>query len=235
MRPAIGNLGWDLHAHLVPGVDDGVKTIDEALEAILALKHIGYSGCVVTPHIYKDVHDNSTATLLPPFNVLRTTLAERNIDFQITLAAEYFADENLVKLAQTEPLLTFGPPSERFVLLEFPYIGEPLAWADTLSAVAIAGYIPVIAHPERYRYFVMDPDGWINRFAPYSVRYQCEIGSLSGQYGPAPLKVAKLLLKRKVPSFWGSDLHRVSHIDRFIVPGLKHLHPRGLLNPTLNA
>jgi tyrosine-protein phosphatase YwqE len=228
MSAAIADLGWDLHAHLIPGVDDGVKTTEEALESILSLQRLGYSGCVLTPHIYKEVHNNCTATLRPAFDRLHAAVQQRGIDFGLILAAEYFADDHLVRLAQTEPLLSFGPASRRYVLIEYPYIGEPLAWADPLSAVTRAGYIPVIAHPERYRYFVSEPDRWLDRFGPYAVQYQCEIGSLGEQYGPTCLKMAKALLKARIPTFWGTDLHRPSHIERFIVPGLKVLRRNAL-------
>lgn len=227
------SLGFDLHAHLIPGVDDGVRTVSEGIEAIHGLKELGFDGCVVTPHIYRDVHPNTAAILRLAYDGFLTELRNRRIEFRLQLAAEYFADEQLIALARSRELLSFGPEGASYVLMEFPYISEPLDWSLVLSEVTRAGYRPVIAHPERYRYFVADAEGWLERFGMYSPAYQCEIGSLAGQYGAPPMKVAKRLRKLGIPAFWGTDLHRPAHIARFIRPGLKELRVTGKLNPLL--
>ena len=79
-------LGWDLHAHLVPSVDDGVRTVDEAIDAIVGMQSLGYSGCVVTPHIYQDVHPNDTPGLLTHFDELKCEVRNRGIDFGLVLS-----------------------------------------------------------------------------------------------------------------------------------------------------
>jgi protein-tyrosine phosphatase len=231
--PTPPSRGWDIHSHLVPAVDDGVSTVEEAINAVLALKALGYTGCITTPHIYKDIHNNTSEQLRKGFELVRAELVAQEIDFQIALAAEYFADRHLMALAESEPLLSFGDTHSKFVLIEFPYIGEPLDWADTLSVLTRAGYQPVIAHPERYRYFAADCGLWLDRFSYYPVSYQCDIGSLGKQYGPSAYRTAKQLLDRGIPAFWGSDLHRISHVARFVVPGLKHLGAAGHINPLL--
>ncbi len=226
-------LGWDLHCHLLPGMDDGVRTKEEAIEAVRALQRAGYRGSVLTPHVYKGLYDNSREGLLDAVAALRATLADAGIEHPVHLAAEYFADETLAERVGREPLLSFGPKERPHVLIEFPYMSEPLLWADALGALVRGGYQPVIAHPERYRFVAQQLELWLERFGAYGAVYQSNVGALVGQYGPEAQATARALLERDVPTFWGSDLHRPSQVDRFILPGLSHLGGLGVLNPQL--
>lgn len=227
------DLTWDLHAHLIPGVDDGVPTVADAVEAIRSLRELGYRGSVVTPHVYRGLYPNTRETLEPALGALRAELATEHIDYALVMAAEYFADEHLIAFADREPLLSFGPPGSALVLVEYPYSVEPLLWADALTALVRNGYTPVIAHVERYRFVSDAPDLWLHRFAQYGAKLQCNIGSLVGQYGRTAQQLARLLRDRSIPTFWGTDLHRPSQIDKFIRPGLTHLVEAGQLNALL--
>jgi tyrosine-protein phosphatase YwqE len=224
------DLAWDLHSHLVPGVDDGVPTVEDALEAIRALHALGYRGSVVTPHVYRGLYPNTRETLEPALASLRTALASAGIDYAIHMAAEYFADEHLIDIAGREPLLSFG---ERLVLVEYPYSAEPLLWADALTALLRSGYTPVLAHIERYRFVYDNPDLWLERFAQFGVKIQCNIGSLVGQYGPRAFELARRMRDQRLATFWGTDLHRPAQIEKFIRPGLTHLTELGQLNAEL--
>lgn len=224
---------WDLHCHLLPGVDDGVRTIDEAVEAIRAVQTLGYRASVLTPHIYHGLYPNTRATLERALAELRAALAAAGIDHPLHLAAEYFADEHLIALIEREPLLAFGPRSAPHVLVEYAYLSEPLLWADALSALLRKGYTPVLAHIERYRFVVQAPELWLARFAELGVRIQCNIGSLAGQYGPEAFHFARRMRDQRVPTFWGTDLHRPGQVGKFIAPGLTHLTEIGEVNPTL--
>jgi tyrosine-protein phosphatase YwqE len=216
-------LGWDLHAHLLPGVDDGAKTIADSLDSVRALYALGYRASVVTPHVYKGVYPNTRATLDPALAELRAGIAAAGIDYQIHMAAEYFADEHLIELAaRDEPLLTFGG-DRKLVLFEFPYSTEPLLWADAITMLVRRGYEPVLAHIERYRFVTSDPDTWLDRFAQFGVKLQCNIGSLAGQYGPEAEALARRILDEDRATFWGTDLHRARQIAAYVTPGLTHL------------
>lgn len=231
--PTSPKLRWDLHAHLLPGVDDGVRTMEDALHAVRALQTLGYRASVLTPHIYRDLYPNTRATLEPVFAQLRVALQDAGIEHELHLAAEYFADEHLIELVEREPLLSFGPASAPYVLIEYPYTSEPFLWADALSALLRKGYTPVLAHIERYRFVTQAPDLWLERFSQFGVKIQCNIGSLVGQYGPEPVEFARRMRNSRLPTFWGTDIHRPSQVEKFITPGLTHLTELGELNPTL--
>lgn len=229
---ALPALHWDLHAHLLPGVDDGVRSLDEALEGVRALLELGYRGCVLTPHIYKGVFDNSPSRLQEVFEQLKTAIAGQGLDFDLRLAAEYFADEHLLAVLAADDVLSFEAAG-RCVLIEFSCFHEPPVWSAVLSALVKQGYQPVIAHPERYRFMAADKNTWLARFADYGAWYQGDIGSLAGQYGKPVAQLAASLLQADIYSFWGSDLHRPSQAERFIRPGLGHLTRLQQINKTL--
>lgn len=230
--PARPALGWDFHCHLLPGVDDGVRTLDEARAAIAGLRRLGYRGGVLTPHIYPGVYDNDTAGLRAAFAEFRARIGE---DYALWLAAEYHVTDALFERIAEGDLLYAPLGDRRLVLVEFPYLMPAPRGIDALATLTRAGYQPVLAHAERYRYLHTDPEPWLARIARHGTWVQCNIGSLSGLYGEGPRALAEDLLQRGLPVLWGTDLHRPRQIERYIAPGLECLGGLGRLNPALDA
>lgn len=222
------DLGWDLHCHLVPGVDDGVRDLDEALRTIDALRAQGYRGAVVTPHIYGGVFDNTAQGLREAFDKLQQAV---DGSFGLQLAAEYHANELLLELIERDELLSIKLGGERCVLVEFPYLMEAPSGVDALVALRSAGYRPILAHVERYRYVQARLDPWLQRLRQIGVLIQCNIGSLAGMYGEGPQALARKLLADSVPDIWSSDVHRPQQVERYVAPGLRRIAPNGPLNP----
>ena len=233
-KPAPPDLGWDFHCHLVPGVDDGVRDIDEALRTVEALRAQGYRGAVVTPHIYGGVFDNTAQGLRERFEVLQAAVHERcGSGFGLQLAAEYHANDLLFELVERDELLATPIAGERCVLVEFPYLMEAPRGLDALAAVRAAGYRPVLAHVERYRYVQAQPEAWLQRLRQADVWVQCNIGSLAGMYGQGPQTLARSLLAAGAADLWSSDVHRPQQVERYVAPGLRRLAPAGAVNPRL--
>lgn len=208
---------WDFHCHLLPGVDDGLRTLEETRQAITDLQRLGYTGAVLTPHIYPGVYENNPADLRQVFSKLKEALST---DFPLSLAAEYFADENMGEVIANHNLLYLPLGEKKLVLVEFPLLMPTSCCMDVLIQLRNTGYQPVLAHVERYRYVQQQPDVWLKKIANTSAWIQCDIGSLVGQYGRRPESVARLLLAKNLATLWGTDLHRVEQIERYIVPGL---------------
>ena len=225
---ALPDLGWDFHCHLVPGVDDGARDLDEALHTIEALRAQGYRGAVVTPHIYGGVFDNDASRLRETFAELQRAVEGR---FELQLAAEYHANDLLFELIERDELLHTEIGRERCVLVEFPYLMEAPRGMDALVALRSTGYRPILAHVERYRYVQARVEPWLERLRQLGVLVQCNIGSLAGMYGQGPQQLARQLLAEGVPDLWGSDVHRPQQVQRYITPGLRLLAPKGALNP----
>ena len=176
------------------------------------------------------------------FATFTKNLVADDIDFPLYLAAEYFADEHFLDLIAKDDLLSITVGRERWVLVEFSYIQETPFVGACLSALGAAGYRPVIAHVERYRFVAQNQAKWLTKFTQGNAVLQGDIGSLSGQYGEAVKRAALSLLKGRKIDIWGTDLHNPLQLQKYIAPGLAKLRaiqaaPRlnALLDPMING
>ena len=215
---------WDFHCHLLPAVDDGLRSLEETQAAITGLRALGYQGAVLTPHIYRGVYDNTPQALREHFRALRQEIEG---DFSLHLAAEYFADEALLTAIERDDILYLELGRQKIVLVEFPTLMPSPAGMDVLLQLRRAGYQPVLAHVERYRYVHLEQSLWLPRLERSGAWLQCDIGSLVGQYGPHPQAFSRALLDQELPTLWGTDLHRVAQLERYVAPGLAVLTKSG--------
>ena len=210
-------LHTDLHCHLIPGVDDGVTSIEEALEIIDRLQKLGYTGSILTSHIYADLYPNSRATLTPGFEQLRAAVAEKFPDYSLHLAAEYFTDAHFASCIASGDLLWFpgqdadGNPV-KCVLFEFGFHEAPMQAHDIVFQLQLGGYQPVLAHVERYPY-------WHNDLAAVEALHERGVwltlnaASLAGAYGPETYAAALAVLERGWCRMICSDAHGMRHIE----------------------
>lgn len=210
--------GWDTHAHILPGVDDGAASMDEALGIIRALQAAGLKGAVCTPHIMARYPGNTPASLRARFRSLQQQAAAACPGFGLQLAAEYMVDDLLPRhLQDPASLLTHpgaspagqeageGTGQPRYLLLELPQYLLPDGWADRLLAPLQLGLTPLLAHPERYcRLLDLDDLDALHR---QGVRFQGNLGSLRGLYGSPARQLALQLSKRGLYHCWGTDAH----------------------------
>ena len=111
----------DIHAQLIPGVDDGAKKIEDAIARIRGLKNLGFKKIITTPHVYQDYYPNTSDRLLAGLDTLRNALKSANIDIDVECAAEYYMDEVFESLLDKKELLTFGG---NHVLVEMSFFQE---------------------------------------------------------------------------------------------------------------
>ena len=192
--------------------------------AIAGLQRMGYRGAVLTPHIYPGVYANDPEGLRRAFADLQRSLEG---GFALRLAAEYFADETMFDAIAQDDLLYLPLGNKKIVLVEFPALMPAPFGMDVLIKLSQAGYQAVLAHVERYRYVQQVPDVWLGKITQTGAWLQCDIGSLVGQYGPKPQNIARWLLDHDLPALWGTDLHRVEQLDRYVIPGLVLLAKSG--------
>ena len=234
--PDLSGLVTDMHSHLIPGIDDGATDVANSIELIAGLRDLGYQKFIATPHILWDLFKNNKATINPAYEQLRTGLAENNIDVPIKYAAEYFLDYHVDELMEDEiPLLTI---KDNWVLVEFSFISAPLDLKEKLFSLQMAGYQPIIAHPERYTYFGRTKEKYEElKEAGYFL--QVNMLSLTGYYGKLPQEIAQMLVKNKFVDFLGTDIHHVRHLSALqsasnLTDVIKSLQDAGtLLNYTL--
>ena len=196
----------DHHSHILPGVDDGVETMDEALRILAIYEALGIKELWLTPHIMEDI-PNSPAKLQERFAELKAVYTG---DIQLHLAAEYMIDNHLSKLLNSaEEILPIGT-SGKHILVETSYYNAPMRMNDTLQQIKSLGYHPLLAHPERYMYL---DNADYHKLHSQGVKFQLNLASLAGGYGKAVKKKAEWLLSNGLYSVAGTDLHSEDAIE----------------------
>ena len=204
-KPLSNPLVVDIHSHLIPSIDDGSKSMDNSIELILALKELGYKKLITTPHT-SDMFPNTTEIILKGYQALMKELNKREIDINIDVASEYYADEHFEKLLEKNDILTFG--DKNYLLFELSYFTPPHDLEDLIYEITRRGYTPVLAHPERYFYLY---DRYIE-IKDMGVLFQVNINSTSKFYNKDIQKVSENLINNSMVDFLGSDTHHITHI-----------------------
>ena len=135
----------DIHSHLLPGIDDGAKSVNDTLFLLNSMKKMGFEQFTATPHVITNIWDNTKSIIENSKESLLEDFERRNLSVDLHAAAEYMMDESFVKLFKSEKLLTL---KDNYVLVEMSYINAPIQLYDIIFELQVAGYIPVLAHPE---------------------------------------------------------------------------------------
>jgi protein-tyrosine phosphatase len=201
----------DIHSHLLPGIDDGARTFADTLQLTRALRGFGMTQLITTPHIIQHVWDNTSDGILSKKTATVAELEKNQITLPFRAAAEYMMDDQFVRLFQSEELLTL---KGKYVLVEMSYINPPIQLYSILFDLQVAGYIPVLAHPERYVFYQNNLEEFA-KLKRAGCLLQLNLLSVVGYYGDGIARTAEQLLKKGMYSFVGSDVHHAAHIAAF--------------------
>jgi protein-tyrosine phosphatase len=201
----------DIHSHLLPGIDDGARTFEDTLRLTKALQDIGISQFITTPHIIQHVWENTHEQILDKKVTTVLELEKNNITVPFNAAAEYLMDDQFVRLFQSHDLLTL---KDNYVLVEMSYINAPIQLYSILFDLQVAGYIPVLAHPERYLFYHNNFNEYL-KLKRAGCQFQLNLLSIVGYYGTAITKIAEQLLQKGMYTYVGSDVHHDNHIAAF--------------------
>ncbi|MCF6168243.1 CpsB/CapC family capsule biosynthesis tyrosine phosphatase [Lutibacter sp.] len=200
----------DIHSHLLPSIDDGSKSMDETIALLIKMHSFGIQNFITTPHIMEGVWENAKDTILPKLTAVKKELIARNLtDISIHAAAEYMLDSNFNILLEQRQLL---PLKENKILVEMSYINPPVNLYEILFNIQIAGYQPVLAHPERYLFFHKKYKEY-SKLKEAGCLFQLNLLSLSNYYGKDTHKIALQLLKDNLIDFVGTDTHNKRHLS----------------------
>ncbi|MEA3446929.1 MAG: CpsB/CapC family capsule biosynthesis tyrosine phosphatase [Bacteroidota bacterium] len=199
----------DMHSHLLPGIDDGAQTVEESLDMVRAFQAQGYTKIITTPHVHSQRYLNSTDDIMHAREILFDAMEKENINFPVEIAAEYYADEHLLKLLENDDILSFG---DNYLLCEFSFLMPPVGTDIIVKEIKNAGYIPVLAHPERYEYW-NDNFSMYERLRKQEFLFQANLPSVYGLYGPGPKITVEMLAKKGWVDFLGSDAHDAATVD----------------------
>ena len=201
----------DIHSHILPGVDDGAKNKAETLGMVRQLQETGFKTILATPHVMEGKDYLTPPEILAATDQIRGWVAEAEIPVEILPGAENYIFPDMAKWVQAEKLLTLGNTG-KFLLLELPMLEIPQYTDQVFFELQVQGLTPILAHPERNRGLVDDPER-ILAWAKKGVLFQLDLRSLKGRYGPKSKELAEILLTSNLIHFIGSDAHHISRSE----------------------
>ncbi|MGI5823869.1 MAG: tyrosine-protein phosphatase [Dethiobacteria bacterium] len=197
----------DIHAHILPGLDDGAASTAEALQMAAIAAAEGTGTMVATPHVIRGLYDNTPRQIRAAVARLNNSLAAENIALQILPGAEYRLEPDLPRHLQAGRLLTINDTG-RYLLVELPSALMPGYAEQLLYEIQLQGVTPIIAHPERNTELVRCPQRLVS-LAQRGILSQVTAGSLGGHFGPAAKRAAQKMLSSGAAQAVASDAHSI--------------------------
>lgn len=195
----------DLHTHIIYNVDDGCKSIEESIDTIINLCNLGFKKIILTPHYIKGTNYTvNNEEKLEMFNKLKFEVKKHNIDVELYLGNEIYFNYELEDLMVNNVVYPIN--DSRYLLIELPLYNEINGVIDYLYELKLKGFIPIIAHPERYSYFQKDYKK-MDELYDSGILFQSNYGSIIGLYGNDAKKLVKYALKKDMISFMSTDIH----------------------------
>lgn len=204
----------DIHSHSLPGVDDGAQTMEESMDMIRAAKDQGFKSIILTPHYI--LNSNFESGIKENKDILKTlkkTVKDAGIDLILFLGNEVCFQVDILDFVEKDCFLTMN--DSRYLLIETrSQLTDLYNFEAFLFKLQLKGYIPIIAHPERYDFVQKDPNILGNLVAHGSLA-QMNMLSLTGFYGTSAQSAAKILLTHNMVHFLASDAHNPKSYEKF--------------------
>ena len=196
----------DMHAHLLPGLDDGVKTLEEALKLLEKMRGLGIERFSLTPHVAYPAMPNTGEDIQTALAILQ----KARPDIPIEAGAEYRVGEEVFQLAEEGKMLPFY---QQYILIENSFLAESIHLESLIFLLRSKGFIPVLAHPERYKFYYSHFLNKCQDLIRKGCLLQLNLLSLAGFYGKETEKIAWQLLKSGMVSFVGCDVHHLNYAE----------------------
>jgi protein-tyrosine phosphatase len=195
----------DIHNHILHGVDDGPKTLEESIELCRKLKDSGVRGIVATPHyISGDQYMPQPETIKKKVSTLQEILNKQDIKLEIYTGMEVFASHDTCDKLKSGEILTIN--DSHYILIEFSLNVVPKHALDLLFSIQVEGYTPIVAHPERYS-TEFRKSALLNELVEKGVLLQINSGSVLGKHGKSAKSAAVKMLKEGIVHLVSSDSH----------------------------
>ncbi|MCK9617424.1 MAG: hypothetical protein M0R21_06260 [Lentimicrobiaceae bacterium] len=221
----MGLLGVDMHSHLIPGIDDGVKTLEESVDLIRRMSQLGFRKLITTPHIQGEFFTNTPEIILNGLEKVKKGVKDAGIPIIIEAAAEYLMDDRFEEKYKNGKLMTFG---NNYVLVELSYYNSHPNLKQFIFDLQIDGYKVILAHIERYSYWFNELDKF-QELKERGVFLQINTISLGGYYNATVKKIAEKLVDKGLVDFLGTDMHNFNYMHVLEI-ALREKYVEKLLN-----
>lgn len=195
----------DIHSHILPGVDDGSKDMDMSVKMAKTYMENKIKKVIATPHYIEGIENNSLEDNKIILEALKNRLKEEEIDLEVFLGHEVMMSLDILKDLGENNIATLN--GSRYILIELPMFDIPLYTEAMIYELLIKGYQPIIAHPERNRMIVENPN-LLFKLIEEGALAQLNLGSIEGKFGRKIAETGQLLLKHNMIHFVATDAHR---------------------------
>lgn len=202
----VGGHVYDIHCHIIPNVDDGSGSLSDSLAMAQTAVRAGVKGVVATPHSnITEMYENFWSEKFDEkIRYLNDEFKKRDISLTIYPGQEVYAHGNLADLLKEGKLITLN--NSGYFLMEFDFRIHGTTAVDYVNAIVAEGYVPIIAHPERYG-FVQESPGMLLKLRSAGALLQINSGSITGTMGIEAMRISKLILENRLADFVASDAH----------------------------
>ncbi len=195
----------DLHCHILPGVDDGPKSIEGSLSMLRKLESVGVESVVATPHLLRGSYETSLPERQEMVADLQKAADENDIKIQIELGVEYYLAPQI--LDDIDRLEEFTINNDgKYILIEMPMRIVPPSIEDIFFTLKMKGITPILAHPERNERICRNPNILFNLVLKGCIT-QINVGSILGNFGGEIKRIARELITHKLAHVVASDMH----------------------------
>lgn len=198
----------DLHCHILPGLDDGARLEQDMLDMAEAAVHDGISVIVATPHHQNGSYLNTKQEIIHSVDLANGLLQENNINLSILPGQECRMYGEIIEDLQKGDILPLN--ETKYLFIEFPSNQMPRYSKTMLYDIQLAGYIPIIVHPERNQVFLKKPD-MLYEFVKNGSLTQVTAASLAGKFGKTIGRFSLDLIEARLTHFVASDAHNVTN------------------------
>ncbi len=200
----------DIHNHILPGIDDGAKTVEDSIKLIKGFNEFGVNDFICTPHIMENYYPNNPSTIQSSLSLLKNALKMNNLEhINIEAAAEHMIDSGFETILNEHKVM---PLAKSYLLIEMSYLQASINFDSAVQKIKTNGLFPILAHPERYMYLHNKLDKY-KHFKTDGVLLQLNLLSLGDYYGSEVQKVANWLLKNNLIDFAASDVHKTTQLN----------------------
>jgi protein-tyrosine phosphatase len=197
----------DLHSHILPGVDDGAQSYDEAIAIAKMAVADGIEVMACTPHFMPGLYDNTAADIRSRTAKLNSQLIAEGINLALVVGGDAHIRPDFVSALQSGYILSLH--DSRYVLFEPPHVSMPQRFEELLFNVQMSGYVPILTHPERFKWIESNYEVFQN-LARSGVWMQLTAGSLTGRFGKRSKYWAQKMLAEGLISIIATDTHNLT-------------------------
>ena len=210
----------DFHSHIIPNIDDGSRSIEETFNLLKEAKDAGFESVILTSHYIENYYETNVPERDMWVKAISENLQNKGLDINLYLGNEIYMSDNMMQLLIDGKASTINNSS--YVLFEMPLNVEPMNLYDVIYSLQENKLIPVLAHPERYKFIQKEPE-LVYDLIEKGVLMQANYGSILGQYGDKAEIIVRKFLENNMIHFLGSDVHRQNTIYKMIPQALEEI------------